>query len=87
MFKALAATQPQQKVTAKFEDVMKEDEKLTKQQKDLQTRIQNQRKAEEGGMRFDYNDPYKKVQKQSATSGATEQFSVFQDGKKPAAKK
>ena len=39
MFKALAQAQPPQKVVSKFEDVMKEDEKLTKQQKDIQTRI------------------------------------------------
>ena len=68
MFKALAAAQPQQKLVTKFEDVMKEDEKLTKQQRDLQTRMQNQRKAEEGGMKFDYNDPYKKLNQQQATS-------------------
>ena len=85
MFKALAAAQPQQKLVTKFEDVMKEDEKLTKQQRDLQTRMQNQRKAEEGGMKFDYNDPYKKLNHQQANSQT--QFSVFQDGKKPAAKK
>ena len=47
--------------------------------------MQNQRKAEEGGMKFDYNDPYKKLNQQQATSQT--QFSVFQDGKKPAAKK
>ncbi len=42
---------------------MKEDEKMTKQQRDLQTRIQVARQNEEGGMRFDYNDPYKKATK------------------------
>jgi hypothetical protein len=30
MFKALAAAQPQQKAATKFEDVMKEDDKMTK---------------------------------------------------------
>jgi hypothetical protein len=66
MFKDLGKVEPVvKKEIKKFEDVMAEEEKLSAKQAAKDKKAAEMRAKNETGMKFDYNDPYKKALNQA----------------------